>query len=346
MHPRIEEKDAYVLRRPRISIELCTFPAVAGVSLACRANLLEHAPNRMASTSHIESRTVMASFRCPFCQHPNPEHAKFCNECGNTLGLKPCTKCDAVNAASALECHSCGERFGASGSSSASEDASGPVGSTDPSSVVRALETLPVEHALHEGRRGNARFARPVRASRPRLVAAVVLVIVLGGLYGYRQSTHPGAWIDAQWVRSMLKGADAPTMEASKKPGSALPDSVQVVATGKEKGASNDRDPSPISPDAKSTSAENAPTAVTVAETPLKARDGRPVAQGFIRSDTSSASQRDDARTSVEGSATADGKGMEGLGLPAQSLRVPIAPCTESLFALNLCTRDVVSSGR
>jgi hypothetical protein len=45
---------------------------------------------------------------CCACQHANPADAKFCNECGCPLGLKPCAQCDAINGVGASECQRCG----------------------------------------------------------------------------------------------------------------------------------------------------------------------------------------------------------------------------------------------
>jgi double zinc ribbon protein len=45
---------------------------------------------------------------CPFCSHSNPAGAKFCNDCGSPLTLKPCRHCEAVNDVAAVECHRCG----------------------------------------------------------------------------------------------------------------------------------------------------------------------------------------------------------------------------------------------
>src|SRR4029079_4257460 len=44
---------------------------------------------------------------CAFCLHANPSDAKFCNECGNTLRLRPCARADAVNDVDAPQCHFC-----------------------------------------------------------------------------------------------------------------------------------------------------------------------------------------------------------------------------------------------
>ena len=45
---------------------------------------------------------------CPFCDHRNPVSAKFCNDCGSPLHLKPCNQCDAVNHQAATNCYKCG----------------------------------------------------------------------------------------------------------------------------------------------------------------------------------------------------------------------------------------------
>jgi ribosomal protein L40E len=45
---------------------------------------------------------------CPFCDHHNPAGAKFCNDCGSPLHLKPCNQCDAVNHQAATNCIKCG----------------------------------------------------------------------------------------------------------------------------------------------------------------------------------------------------------------------------------------------
>ena len=50
----------------------------------------------------------MASVNCSFCDHVNPVDAKFCNECGAGLGLRPCAQCEAINDVSAAYCHQCG----------------------------------------------------------------------------------------------------------------------------------------------------------------------------------------------------------------------------------------------
>lgn len=95
----------------------------------------------------------MSSIRCSFCQHPNLADAKYCNECGNTLALKPCAGCDAINDLHAARCHVCGEAFADAPSSLTSpvtECGALPADTMAPSSassVLRALETVEADLA-------------------------------------------------------------------------------------------------------------------------------------------------------------------------------------------------------
>jgi hypothetical protein len=45
---------------------------------------------------------------CPFCAHTNLADAKFCNECGAPLHLRPCNRCEAVNNQVDENCYKCG----------------------------------------------------------------------------------------------------------------------------------------------------------------------------------------------------------------------------------------------
>src|SRR5207344_2746490 len=51
---------------------------------------------------------------CPFCDHHNPAAAKFCNDCGSPLHLKPCSRCGAVNHQAATNCYKCSAEYPAS----------------------------------------------------------------------------------------------------------------------------------------------------------------------------------------------------------------------------------------
>src|SRR5205814_1650587 len=50
----------------------------------------------------------MSLFHCRFCDHANPAGARFCNQCGSPLYLKPCPQCEAVNNSAAPQCFQCG----------------------------------------------------------------------------------------------------------------------------------------------------------------------------------------------------------------------------------------------
>ncbi len=47
--------------------------------------------------------------QCFFCKHLNPAGAKFCNDCGSPLHLKPCSECEAINDQAATNCYRCGK---------------------------------------------------------------------------------------------------------------------------------------------------------------------------------------------------------------------------------------------
>jgi len=46
--------------------------------------------------------------QCRFCGHVKRDGARYCNECGSQLNLKPCRLCDAINDVAAEHCHKCG----------------------------------------------------------------------------------------------------------------------------------------------------------------------------------------------------------------------------------------------
>jgi hypothetical protein len=50
----------------------------------------------------------MFPHQCLFCDHVNPVGAKFCNDCGSPLHLKPCKQCEAINDHAAQNCYRCG----------------------------------------------------------------------------------------------------------------------------------------------------------------------------------------------------------------------------------------------
>lgn len=72
---------------------------------------------------------------CCFCNHGNPEQAKFCNECGSPLGLRPCTQCDGVNPRGVDRCHQCGTELPAV----AQQELAGP---TDSERIMKQADAM------------------------------------------------------------------------------------------------------------------------------------------------------------------------------------------------------------
>ena len=89
--------------------------------------------------------------QCPFCNHASPAGAKYCNNCGSPLHLKPCNQCEAINDQVASDCYSCGTEF--------------PVLSTVPeaASVSPALSTTAASATLSD--RGFERGRAPLLES-------------------------------------------------------------------------------------------------------------------------------------------------------------------------------------
>ena len=105
------------------------------------------------------------SICCSFCQHMNPFDARYCNECGGTLGLKPCHRCDAVNDAHASRCHGCGAGIGDANAETVASARPVALSATS-SSLLHALETIEADLAtleqVEERRAKDAYHARDV----------------------------------------------------------------------------------------------------------------------------------------------------------------------------------------
>jgi hypothetical protein len=143
----------------------------------------------------------MSTSFCRFCRHPNLAGAKFCNDCGSPLHLKPCPKCEAVNEVLADHCYQCGTPLD-------EEPATKEVGETLPSTAAAPATIASVsqeEHAhipeslaQHLGAHdrmdradevlepiGHQRAARPRRSRRAFYAASFVLASVGIGVAAY-----------------------------------------------------------------------------------------------------------------------------------------------------------------
>ena len=63
---------------------------------------------RPGASGLASARFANLPAQCIFCAHVNPAGAKFCNDCGSPLHLKPCRQCDAINDRAARRCYNCG----------------------------------------------------------------------------------------------------------------------------------------------------------------------------------------------------------------------------------------------
>jgi hypothetical protein len=74
--------------------------------------------------------------QCPFCNHANPAGAKYCNDCGSPLHLKPCNHCDAINDEVASNCYKCGAEFPVPSSALEAASVSQALNTTAPSATL------------------------------------------------------------------------------------------------------------------------------------------------------------------------------------------------------------------
>jgi len=147
----------------------------------------------------------MFAFQCLFCEHGNRASAKFCEDCGTPLNLKPCKHCEAINERTAQSCHLCGTKFVArsipgQGTAAVTDgDASSatrPVAPRSPRvnlTSARANAPLPVPQpqATYQAvpSRGKGSVGR-IRTFR-RVLSAVLLAAIAGtAYYLYRQPAH------------------------------------------------------------------------------------------------------------------------------------------------------------
>jgi ribosomal protein L40E len=147
---------------------------------------------------------------CYFCDHRNPGDAKFCNDCGSPLHLKPCNQCDAVNHQAATNCSKCGAAcpvlFG-------TPEATPILPATDPTPAwatpgdVAGAATVTQSLFAASALRAGWRLRRPGQF----ILAAIATILIAGAYAAYRINA---ATPDAMGVASQPIGArehNAPT---------------------------------------------------------------------------------------------------------------------------------------
>ncbi len=147
----------------------------------------------------------MVSNKCRFCEHDNPEGAKFCTECGGCLHLLPCPSCGAVTDVSATTCYQCQAQLPWAQS---------------------AEPAVPVAAA-----------AAPRPRWQPRALAGVALLVVVAALayYGYRHRVAPDVsqpTTAAGALRGNSDAVEAPAAKAAIAPPLARSPAIKADGAG------------------------------------------------------------------------------------------------------------------
>ncbi len=226
---------------------------------------------------------------CLFCDRHNPAGAKFCNDCGSPLHLKPCNQCDAVNHQAATNCYKCGAEC--------------PALFTTPEATPVSPAADPTPAWATPGDVGvAATVTQPLFAAGPLRadwrLAAIATILIAGAYAAYRINA---ATPDAMGVASHPIGAgehNAPTaasavpMAVESKPvepeiTAALQAPIPIINPEAPKRASARQRPVPVSttkrasarqrpvPELQVTVGATSPVAATLAAAPV----GAPVAE-------------------------------------------------------------------
>src|SRR5690349_20946411 len=145
----------------------------------------------------------MSALTCEFCSRVNPAGAKFCNECGSPLSLRPCMSCEAINSAAAATCHRCGADLAATPDRPRAADivsqqnADGSAQLAAPADVTQRSLPESVAHVLaRPGLRSADEATLGVRASAAAEGTAVGLPRGGGREAAVAQLEHPGGAVD------------------------------------------------------------------------------------------------------------------------------------------------------
>lgn len=124
----------------------------------------------------------MEALQCFCCDQPNPAGARYCNDCGTPLHLKPCKQCDAINDRPAMHCHQCGAEFAFLFAEPTFEEP-----------FAAAADFVPADRSPGESRNIAPRGASTIGANRipgVALMAGLVAAVALSAYYAYRPPLH------------------------------------------------------------------------------------------------------------------------------------------------------------
>ncbi len=196
--------------------------------------------------------------QCLFCDHINPAAAKFCNECGEPLHLKPCKECEAINDRAARICYQCGAAdptldVAPEAVAAATPEVQPPVTATTPE--VQPAETTPVTAAqtpdATTDRRPKHRLAA---AALPPLVLLCALAV--SAYYAYSHPTQLKEWLSA--ARATVGGKSGETPMSAVHGTSGMPASPAPTVS---EGAASVVAGRPAAPTAVNTSVNDTTTA-------------------------------------------------------------------------------------
>jgi hypothetical protein len=140
----------------------------------------------------------MPNSQCPFCEHLNPAAAKFCNDCGSPLHLKPCRACDAINDGSVKFCYMCGAPF----AERASDSAVAVLRAHRMAAASRGGSTSSDAGNTVSERGPGAEQAPARRGPMALLLPAVIFGAIAIGIYllAYRNVLPLKDWASATWA--------------------------------------------------------------------------------------------------------------------------------------------------
>ena len=299
----------------------------------------------------------MSPNRCSFCQHANPADARYCNECGGSLDLRPCDRCGAVNDRRATQCEVCGAAF-ADASTSRSATTNPARASSAPPSIERALETVEADLA-------SVAKSAASHNTHPLLVAALLIAVAAGIFRGDEQAssldTTPtvslaGATLVADTAGSSRvneqRTSDVPTLRAATRSPRAISGAIEYAPASTFAG---DMQQEAATQDAATTAsiATLQPSTEPVVAPPAVAETASVDTFGTARPSTPRAVARR-TRPPARGQRTASDDNAL-LALPRAPLwsdehrsvseapSYPATRCTPGVAALGLCGRDGIA---
>ena len=155
---------------------------------------------------------------CPFCDHHNPVAAKFCNDCGSPLHLKPCNQCDAINHQAATNCHQCGAEYPALFTT---PEATPVLPAADPAPAWATPGDVGLAATVTQPPFTAGVSRAGWRLLRPSQLAAIATILITGAYAAYRINA---ATPDAVGVASQPSGAGEHNVPTTA---SALPMAVE-----------------------------------------------------------------------------------------------------------------------